>query len=183
MKHRLTVWIGASIFVLISGMLSVFAAPAAPAAALHHQDSTIKVKLSSNLLTTPQPKITAKSNVPDDTFYAIATAEDPFILTSKSKTIYAEGRITSTFGGPTGCALGVDLEQYDGFTKQWVTAAHAPMVWGSCSGAVVAQYNCIYDPNIDWAYRTHIWLQAEKNGAYGNMDEAYSENNVLYWCS
>ncbi len=183
MKYRLIVLIGASIFALLAGTLPAFAASSAPSVSLKAQDSNVTLQSASNLITTPQPKSTVKSNGPNVTFYAIAVAEDPFVLTTRSKTIYAEGRITSTYGNPTACAIGVDLEEYDGFIKQWITAAHQPMVWGSCSGAVVAQYNCTYDPNIKWEYRTHIWLQAEKGSTYGNMGQAYSANNVKYWCS
>ncbi len=183
MKHRLIVWIGVSMFALIAGTLPAFAALAAPAASLNHQDSINKLQSASNLVITPQPNITAKSNVPNVTFYVTARADDPFTLTTTSKTIYAEGRITSTYGSPTACAIGVDLELYDGFIKRWVTAAHQPMVWGSCSGAVVAQYKCTYDPHIRWGYRTHIWLQAEKGSRYTPMTQAFSANNVLYWCS
>jgi hypothetical protein len=132
---------------------------------------------------TQPPGSTAESATPDDTFWAAAVAQDPFTLTVKSKTIYARGQFTGTGGDPTACALGVDLEEYDGYIQQWITAAHHPMTWGKCSGTVDAAYTCTYDPNTQWAYRTHIWLQAEKGTTIAPMDQKYSTNNVLCWCS
>jgi hypothetical protein len=181
MKHRVKVWICASICALIAGTLLAFTASPAPAATLDHQNIAIRWQLT---VSAPQPtNHTAESKSPDVTFWAKAIAEDPFTLTMNSRTIYAEGRVTETGGNPDQCALGTDLEQYDGYIGEWVTVAHHPMQWSSCSGAVIAQFTCTYDPNVQWAYHTHIWLQARKGALVSPEAQAYSANNVLYWCS
>lgn len=179
------VWICASVCTLIAGTLAAFAASPAPAATLKAQSSIIKLQLSaSHLRVAPQSANgTATSSNPDVTFYAIAAAEDPFTLTRTSKTIYAQAKIVDTLD-VTACALGVDLEIYNGYAGQWQTAAHTPMTWGPCpvGRTVTASYNCRYDPYTQWGYRTHLWVQAEQGPYYAPMAQAFSTNNVLYWC-
>ena len=184
MKHRVIASICAGICVLIAGALPAFAASPAPAATLNHPSSMIKFQRSaSGPSTAPGP--TARSSSPNITFWVIARAEDPVPLTRNSKTIFAKADITGNGGNPTECALGVDLEQYDGYVGKWFTVSHKPMVWGSCAVGryVEAPYNCTYDPNTQWAYRTHLWVQAIKGSIYSPMAQAYSTNNVLFWCS
>jgi hypothetical protein len=167
--------------LLIVAVVTMLSVAGAAGSATFPADASVHMAV---IKAVQQPGGTAKSAIPDDTFWAAAVAQDPFTLTKTSKTIYAQGQFTGTGGNPTACALGVDLEEYDGYIKQWVTAAHQPMEWGKCSGTVnTPPYNCTYDPNTQWAYRTHIWLQAEKGSTYAPMDQKYSTNNVLYWCS
>jgi hypothetical protein len=117
------------------------------------------------------------------TFWCRARAEDPRTLTPTSRTIYAEGVITSCGGKPTACHLGVNLEKYNGYTGVWYTMAHSPGKWKRCNGRLNAGYKCTHDPRIRWGCRTHIWLQVEKGTTISPLGQAYSANTKLFYCA
>ncbi|MFC4329977.1 hypothetical protein ACFPC0_19740 [Streptomyces andamanensis] len=114
-----------------------------------------------------------------------AKATKPFTVTRSSRDIHGEAELTSCFGKPDSCHLGVDLEQYNGRIHRWHVVAHNGGSWKACKigKPVNATYkNCHHDNSTRWYYRSSIYLVVEKNGRTGNVGHAYSKGN-LFWCS
>jgi hypothetical protein len=112
-----------------------------------------------------------------------AKGTKPFTLYHSSRNIYGEAKITSCFGHPTACHLGVDLEQYNGRTRRWHVVAHNAGKWRSCSKKTTqALYkNCTHDNTTKWYYRSSVYIVIEKGTKVGNVGHTYSSGNK-FWC-
>ncbi|WP_225828408.1 hypothetical protein [Streptomyces naphthomycinicus] len=176
---------------LVTAILTFLSVPTG-AQALTAGGSTAPPVLAGNLasdasVTHVQASATAKAGATSARYYVgcYARATKPFTVTHSSRNIYAEGKLTSCFGSPDSCHLGVDLEQYNGRTHRWHVVAHNGGSWKRCKigKPVQAVYrNCHHDNSTRWYYRSSIYLVVEKNGRYGNMGHTYSKGN-LFWCS
>ncbi|MFF4121204.1 hypothetical protein [Streptomyces sp. NPDC001714] len=189
LRNTRTVW---ALFALVTAILTLLSVPTGAQALVSGASAASPTRAvgspaPGSSMVRKQVPAPAQSGATSLRYYVgcYAHATKPFTVTHSSRDIHGEGYLTSCFGSPDSCHLGVDLEQYNGRTHQWHVVAHNGGSWKACKirKPVQAVYrSCRHDNSTRWYYRSSIYLVVEKGGRYGNMGHTYSNGN-LFWCS
>jgi hypothetical protein len=120
---------------------------------------------------------------PDTTYFCKFTAYEPFKLTARSSTLYAQSAVTECSDPrPTGCHMTVDLQELKeiGGIGRWETIAVGDKGWVACAtsgkaSVTQASYKCQSILN-DYPFRNQSILAIEFPGGHAVGNPATSSS-------